>query len=107
MKIIRQKKFAAVEEPQQLTPRDIQLENMRMQRQIMINQRTKQKIEADAAKARMKQIQQLQKMEMQKDMHEDKARIQTQKMQNLEDTPKNVGLYKTRSKGVEPVAMPK
>jgi len=107
MKIIRQKKFAAVEEPQQLTPRDIQLENMRMQRQIMINQRTKQKLEADAAKNRMKRIQQLQKMEMQKDMQENKAMLQTQKMQNLDDSPKNVGLYKTRSKGVDPVAMPK
>lgn len=109
MIILRQKKFAMPDltETDQLTPRDLQLENMKMQRQIMINQRTREKLEADRVRSRAKAIQSAQRMEQQKDMQESKNQIQTQKLENAQDLPRNVNLYKSRSKTVEPVSMPK
>lgn len=109
MIILRQKKFTALDltEADQMTPRDLQLENMKMQRQIMINQRTREKLEADRAKSRLKAIQAAQRMEQQKEIQESKNQIQTQKLENAQDLPRNVNLYKSKSKTVEPVSMPK
>jgi hypothetical protein len=107
MIILRQKSYAEGVETEQLSPRDLQLENIRMQRQIMINQRTREKLQADRAKSRMRQIQSAQRMEQQKDMQDEKNRIQVQKMTNSEDDPKNVSLYKTRSTVTKTVSMPK
>ncbi len=110
MKILRKtKNFTGIEQGDldQLTPRDLQLENMKMQRQIMINQRTREKLEADRIKARMKSIQSAQRMEQQRDIQDEKNRIQTQKMENAQDLPRNVNLYKNKSTVVQPVSMPK
>ena len=106
MIILRNKSFAEPES-EQLTPRDLMLENMKMQRQIMINQRTREKLEADRAKTRMRNVQIAQRIEQKKDEQEEKGRLQVQKMQNQEDVPRNVSLYKTRPKTIDPVSMPK
>ena len=92
---------------QQLTPRELMLENYKMQRQIMINQRTREKLEADRAKARMREVQIAQRIEQKKDEQENQGRIESQKMQNAQDIPRNVNLYKSRPKAVDPVSMPK
>lgn len=92
---------------QQLTPRELMLENYKMQRQIMINQRTREKLEADKAKTRMREIQTAQRIEQKRDEQENQGRIESQKMQNAQDVPRNVNLYKSRPKAVDPVSMPK
>jgi hypothetical protein len=107
MIILRNKKFTELEMEQQLTPRELMLENYKMQRQIMINQRTREKLEADKAKTRMREVQAAQRIEQRKDEQENQGRIESQKMQNAQDLPRNVNLYKSRPKAVDPVSMPK
>jgi hypothetical protein len=107
MIILRNKKFTELEMEQQLTPRELMLENYKMQRQIMINQRTREKLEADKAKTRMREVQAAQRIEQRKDEQENQGRIESQKMQNAQDVPRNVNLYKSRPKAVDPVSMPK
>lgn len=107
MIILRNKKFTEPEMEQQLTPRELMLENYKMQRQIMINQRTREKLEADKAKTRMREVQAAQRIEQKKDEQENQGRIESQKMQNAQDVPRNVNLYKSRPKAVDPVSMPK
>ena len=107
MIILRNKKFTELEMEQQLTPRELMLENYKMQRQIMINQRTREKLEADKAKTRMREVQAAQRIEQKKDEQENQGRIESQKMQNAQDVPRNVNLYKSRPKAVDPVSMPK
>lgn len=92
---------------QQLTPRELMLENYKMQRQIMINQRTREKLEADKVKTRMREIQTAQRIEQKRDEQENQGRIESQKMQNAQDIPRNVNLYKSRPKAVDPISMPK
>jgi hypothetical protein len=107
MIILRNKKFTELEMEQQLTPRELMLENYKMQRQIMINQRTREKLEADKAKTRMREVQAAQRIEQRKDEQENQGRIESQKMQNAQDVPRNVNLYKSRPKAVDPISMPK
>jgi hypothetical protein len=107
MIILRNKKFTELEMEQQLTPRELMLENYKMQRQIMINQRTREKLEADRAKTRMREVQAAQRIEQKKDEQENQGRIESQKMQNAQDVPRNVNLYKSRPKAVDPISMPK
>ena len=107
MIILRNKKFTELEMEQQLTPRELMLENYKMQRQIMINQRTREKLEADKAKTRMREVQAAQRIEQKKDEQENQGRLESQKMQNAQDVPRNVNLYKSRPKAVDPVSMPK
>ena len=107
MIILRQKNYALDSDTSALTPRDLQLENMKMQRQIMINQRTREKLEADRVKTRMKEIQTAQRIDQKRDEQENKNRLQVQRLQQTEDIPRNVSLYKSKSRTVNPVSMPK
>lgn len=107
MIILRQKNYTLDSDTSALTPRDLQLENMKMQRQIMINQRTRERLEADRVKTRMKEIQTAQRIDQKRDEQENKNRLQVQRLQQTEDIPRNVGLYKSKSRTVNPVPMPK
>lgn len=89
----------------QLTSKDLAIENMKMQRQLMMNQRMKQKLQAQERADRMKQIAKIQKSEDEKDEQETKNQINRKKVEQEKDEAKNVGLYKTKSKMPAPVPM--
>lgn len=107
--IILRKLFASPNSPQpeqggQLTSKDLQLEQGRLQRQLIQTQRMKQKLQAEERKNQMNRIMQLQRMEQRKDLEEDRQRI---RVKNLEDNSRNdnTSLYKSKSKTVAPVPM--
>lgn len=89
----------------QLTSKDLAIENMKMQRQLMLNQRMKQKLQAQERADRIKQITRAQKNEEAKDEQESKNQIKVKKIEQDRDEAKNVGLYKTKSKMPAPVPM--
>ena len=92
--------------PQQLTSRDIQLEQMKLQRQLMITQRTKQKLQAEERRSEMNRIIQQQRMEQRKNTEEDKQRIRVKRMEDQNNSVvNNTPLYKTKSRPVSPVPM--
>ena len=90
----------------QLTSKDLAIENMRMQRQLMMNQRMRQKLQAQERADQLRQITKMQKSEEEKDSQDTKNQIKIKKIeQDRNDEAKNVGLYKTRSKPIPPVPM--
>ena len=106
---IKRKLFASQnttqpEDNSQLTSRDIQLEQMKLQRQLMQTQRMKQKIQAEERNERAKRIMQQQKLEQQKEREEDRQMLRVKSMENKENNP-NTSLYKTKSHPVTPVSM--
>jgi hypothetical protein len=91
----------------QLTSRDLAIENMKMQRQLMINQRMRQKLQAQERADQLRQISRAQRDEDNRDEQDTKNQIKIQKIEqeNSNSEAKNVPLYKTRSKPVQPVPM--
>lgn len=92
---------------QTLTSRDLALENMKMQRQIMINQRTRQKLQAQERADQLRQVSRAQKDESERDQQDTKNQIKIKKIEqeNSNSEAKNVPLYKTKSKPTPPVPM--
>jgi len=92
---------------QKLSSRDLALENMRMQRQLMMNQRTRQKLQAQEIRDRQKMVTSAMKAEEKKDEQDMKNQIKIKKIEqdNSNNEARNVPLYKTRSKPVQPVPM--
>lgn len=94
-----------VQEP--VTSKDLLEEQMKLQRQLMITNRMRQKMQAEERQEEMKRISQIQKAEAKKDEQESENRIRTRKIeaQSGEAVKDNTSLYKTRSKPVTPVPM--
>lgn len=65
----------------------------------------REKIQAQERRDAMKNLRAAQKDQEEKDDNDMKNQIRIQKAQNDDDAARNVGLYKTRSKIVQPVPM--
>ena len=89
---------------QQLSSKDLQLEQMRLQRQLMQNERLKQKLQAEERRDKARRLMQQQRLEQRKDMEENKERLNVRKMENDRNNP-NVSLYKTKPHPTDPVPM--
>ena len=103
--IIKRKLFNDPGAEEDLSPRDLQLENMKMQRQIMINNRTKQKIEEQARRDRLRRISQAQSLEEKKDEQLAKNQIKVKKLEQDSNDKNNASLYKVASRLTTPVPM--
>lgn len=90
--------------PEQMTSRDMQLEQMKLQRQLMQTSRLRQKLEAQERRDESRRIMQLQKMEHLKDIEEDRQRVRVKKLEDKDDNV-NTSLYKSKSHPVAPVSM--
>lgn len=102
--IIKRKLFN--EDPDaELSPRELQLENMKMQRQIMMNNRQKQKLEEQARRDRLRRISQAQSLEEKKDEQAAKNQIKVKKLEQDSDDKNNASLYKVASRLTSPVPM--
>ena len=87
-----------------LTSKDMQLEHLKLQRQLMQTQRMRQKLEAQERRDETKRLMQLQKMEQQRDLEEDKQRVRVKKIEK-DSEKSNTSLYKSKSHPVAPVSM--
>lgn len=116
MAVYRIKRFnqpAVPNQPQgdQPTAKELQMEQMRLQRQLLITQRARDKARQQEREAKIRQQIQLQKIEQKKDDEVDKKIIQSQKMSNqrqkdsLDSMPPS--LVKGRTKFVGTVSVNK
>ncbi|MBP3732538.1 MAG: hypothetical protein J6I84_04755 [Bacilli bacterium] len=102
----RSKSFSSPEQSQEVTSRDLLVEQMKQQRQLLQTQRLREKLQAQERRDMMKNLR-----EAQKDSDEDKNdqmknQVKINKIQaEQNDGAKNVSLYKTRAKTVPPVSM--
>lgn len=92
---------------QEMSSRDLQIEQMRLQRQILETQRMRQRIQAEERTQQLKQTTQVQKMEQKKDEVRDENQLKAKKIdaQNNRQEINNIGLYKTKSKPTPTVSM--
>ena len=92
---------------QLLTSKELLLEQMKQQRQLMQTQRLRQKIQAQEARDRFRALQNAQKADREEKMDDAKNVIKAKQLENQSNSAeaKNVSLYKTRSKVVAPVPM--
>ena len=98
----------AEQQTQQVTARDLQVENMKLQRQMMINSRMKQKIQNDNRIAQAKALQELQKSEARKDQSEKEQLVRIQKNQQesqLSPAERNWASIRQKSKPTGAVPM--
>lgn len=122
MIILRRKFYAALnsnkpneidqsqlQQPDTLTSKDLQIEQMKMQRQIMATQRMRQKMQAEERQAQAKQLAQLQKAQQKDNQEEKNNQVKVQRMQqnneNLNPADRNWNLVKTKAKTTQPVSM--
>ena len=115
MIILRSKAFADSPEnniqenlnQQMITSRELQIEQMKQQRQLLQTQRLREKIAAQERRDAMKNLTQAQKDAAKENDNDTKNSIKVAKVQNerADDSAKNVSLYKVRSKPVQPVPM--
>jgi hypothetical protein len=107
--IIKRKLFASspqqLGQEQQMSSKDLQLEQGKLQRELLKTQRMKQRMQAEERDERIKRTLQLQKMEQRKDIEEDKARIRVKKLEDDNNENKSLGLYKSKPHPVAPVSM--
>jgi len=96
-----------VNNDQPLTSKELLLEQMKQQRQVMQTQRLRQKIQAQEARDKVKALQAAQKVDREEKMEDAKNTIKAKQIENQSNSTeaKNVSLYKTRSKIVAPVPM--
>ena len=90
-----------------LTSKELMIEQMKQQRQIMQTQRLRQKIQAQENRDQLKAIQNAQRVEREEKDDDMKNNIKVKRIENQDNSAeaKNVSLYKTRSKIVPPVPM--
>lgn len=88
---------------QEMTSKDLQIEQMRLQRQILETQR----MQAEERMQEMKQVNQTQKLEQKKDEAQKDNQLKVKKIdaQNSRQEVNNIGLYKTKSKPTPTVSM--
>lgn len=88
--------------------KDLQIEQMKLQRQVMVTQRQKQALQAQEKLARDKQLVQLQKSNQKENIQNQKQMIEAKKLgdeNRLNPADRNWGLIKSSSKITPPVSM--
>lgn len=90
---------------QELTSKDLQLEQMRMQKQILQIQHQKEQMKIKEDMARRRNLTQMTRMESEEKQTQQKDQIKIRKMETSNDKPDNTNLYKSKSKAVQPVPM--
>lgn len=93
--------------PQEITSRDLQIEQMRLQRQQKLLQHQKAKLQVQEGLARTRAITQRQKIEDEKREHDLKNIMEIHKRIYDDNEVHNPTLYKSKSTITAPVAMPK
>ena len=101
--IIKRKTYS--EQSPQAASAELQAEQMRLQREQLKIQRQKEKIKSDEMKKRLAMTQSAQRQQADSEQEEAKNQIKVKKLEQENNKPDNVGLYKSRSKVVTPIPM--
>ena len=95
----------------QPTAKELQMEQMKLQRQLIINQRARDKARQQERESKIRMQLQAQKIEQRKDNENDKKIIQSQKLSNKQSQDNNESmppsLVKNRTRATEPVSVNK
>lgn len=102
MIILRKKTYSDNNSP---SSSDLMEEQMKMQRELLKTQRQREKMRSEETRRRLQVMQSYQRQEAQKDQEEEKNQIKTKKIEQEQNKPENIGLYKSRSKIVTPIPM--
>lgn len=90
----------------QISSRDLQIENMKMQRSLMENQRSRQRLQAEERQQVLKSQTQAQKLEQQKDEQEQKQMIQAKRVRDSKENPALTwGMVKKNTTAKPPIPM--
>ncbi len=115
MRVLRSKSFANPlfnnnspqdQQTKEVTSRDLQIEQMKQQRQLLQTQRMREKLQAQERRDVLRHIRHANKdaAEEKADQVKTPTRL-TQEQNDQNEGARNVGLYKTRAKAVPPVPM--
>ena len=90
-----------------LTSKDYQLENMKLQREIMRNQRQEQRLREEERRQLLQTQKENQRQEMKATQEEDKNQLRLKESQNRSENngAQHIGLYKKSTTAVKPVSM--
>lgn len=90
-----------------LTSRDMLIQQMRLQRQLLLTQQQRKRLDMQERLAKTKQLQNYQKQEDEKNEAEAANNIKLKKADDGRKLNDNTNLYKSKAKTVPPIAMPK
>lgn len=98
----------APQQPDIMTAKDLQIEQMKLQRQLMQTQRMRQKMEAEERLNQSKQLAQMQRSQQKEDREEKENQVRVRKLQDdtaINPADRNWNLVKTKAKPTAPVSM--
>ena len=101
--VIKRKTYS--EQSPQATSAELQAEQMRLQREQLKIQKQREKIKSDEMRKRLQMSQDAQRQMAEDSQEEAKNQIKVKKLEEANNKPENVGLYKSRSKVVTPIPM--
>lgn len=96
------------QQPDTMTSKDLQIEQMKLQRQVMQTQRMKQRMESEERLNKARQLAQLQRAKQKEDQEEKENQVKIRKVQedsNLNPADRNWNLIKSKAKTTAPVSM--
>lgn len=99
---------AAPQTPDTLTAKDLQIEQMKLQRQILQTQRMRQKMESEERLHQSKQLAQLQRAQQKEDQSEKENQVRVRKLQDdssINPADRNWNLVKSKAKTTAPISM--
>lgn len=85
--------------------KDLLVQQMRLQRQIILTQQARQKLQQQERLARIRQTNTEQRIEQQKEETQSRNQLKAKKLEQDSNSISNTSLYKTRSHAVQPVPM--
>ena len=95
-------------QPDTLTAKDLQIEQMKLQRQLLQTQRMRQKMESEERLHQAKQLAQIQRSQQKEDQEDKQNQVRVRKLQEdsqLNPADRNWNLVKTKAKTTAPVSM--
>lgn len=113
MAIYRIKRFSSPDQPgysqndeeNVMTSKDYQIENMKLQREILRNQRQEQRLREEERRTKLKAQMAMQRQENKENQEADKNQVRVKESQDRKDDNTRVGLYKKSTNPIKPVSM--
>ena len=94
--------------PQPPTSRELQLETLRLRKEIYEKQRQEQRVREDERRQKLQELKELQKQENNKNIEDNKNlnKMDTDNKSNMSNTGEiKLGIYKTTTTAVKPIPM--
>lgn len=94
-------------EDQNVTSKDLQVEQMKLQRQVMQTQRMRQRMESEERLNRARQLSQMQRNQQKEDQSDRENQVKVKKLQedSINPADRNWNLVKSKAKTTPPISM--